>query len=106
MTKEEIDFVLKDNSYLENGTKQACVKIQDFLKHIKSIESSSSINNKEFLESVNILLAFTFASKDTVPNKWHCECDCRHSGSLLCPGEFNTDKSSHKLCPYYRQEDF
>ena len=39
MTKEEINFVLEDNSYLENGTKQACVKIQDYLKNIKSIES-------------------------------------------------------------------
>ena len=105
MTKEEMQFVLKYNSYLENGTKQACVKIQDFLKQIKSIESSSSIDNKEFLESVNILLAFTFAFKDTVPNKWHCDCDCRHSGCLLCPGEFSISKNAKKLCPFYKQED-
>ena len=34
MKKEEMQFVLQDNSYLEKGTKQACVKIQDFLKHL------------------------------------------------------------------------
>lgn len=106
MTKEEMQFVLKDNSYLENGTKQACVKIQDFLKHIKSIESSSSVNNREFLDAINVLLAFSFREKDTIPERWYCECDCRHSGALLCPGEFNVNKSSHKLCPYFRQEDF
>ena len=106
MTKDEMQFVLKDNSYLENGTKQACVKIQDYLKNIKSIESSSPIDYKEFLESISTVLAFCFQHKDTIPNKWHCECDCRHSGSLLCPGEFNINKDSHKLCPYYRQEDF
>lgn len=106
MTKKEIDFILEYNSYLENGTKQACVKIQDYLKNIKTSESSSSVDSKEFLESISIVLAFCFQHKDTVPNKWHCEFDCRHSGALICPGEFNLDKNSHKLCPYYRQEDF
>lgn len=105
MTKEEIDFVLKDNSYLENGTKQACVKIQDFLKQIKSIESSSSIDNREFLDAINVLLAFSFREKDTIPERWYCECDCRHSGALLCPGEFSISKNAKKLCPFYKQED-
>lgn len=108
MTKEELDFILKDNSYLENGTKQACVKIQDYLKNIKSIESiesKSSIDCKDFLDAINVLLAFSFREKDTIPERWYCECDCRYNGCMICPGEFNTDEKSEKICPYYKQEN-
>ena len=105
MTKKEIDFILKDNSYIENGTKQACVKIQDYLKNIKTSESSSSIEFNEFIECVGILLAFTFSSKDTIPERWYCDNDCRYNGCMICPGEFNLEEDSKKICPYYKQEN-
>ena len=44
MTKEEINFVLEDNSYLENGTKQACVKIQDYLKNPYNLLNLLNLN--------------------------------------------------------------
>lgn len=31
MKREDLDFVLKQNDYLEGGTKEACVKVRDFL---------------------------------------------------------------------------
>lgn len=104
MSKDEIEFILKHNGYIKDGTKGACVRVKDYLKNIQSIESKSSIDYKEFLESINTLLAFTFASMDTVPDKWYCENDCKYSGFLLCAGEFNTDDKSEKICPYYVPE--
>ena len=99
-----MNFTLKYNSYIKNGTKQACVKVKDYVKKIQYIESNSSIEFKEFLECINILLAFTFPAKDTIPTKYYCDNDCRYSGYLLCAGEFNTDEKSEKICPYYTQE--
>lgn len=33
MERKELDFVLAHNHYLEGGTKEACVKVRDFLNH-------------------------------------------------------------------------
>ena len=33
MKRKELDFVLQQNHYLEGGTKEACVKVRDFLSH-------------------------------------------------------------------------
>ena len=33
MERKELDFVLKQNHYIEGGTKEACVKVRDFLSH-------------------------------------------------------------------------
>ena len=107
MTKDEIEFILKHNGYLKKGTKEACIRIKDYLKNIQSIESiesNSSIEFNEFIESINILLAFTFRAKDTIPERWYCENDCKYSSLMLCPGEFNTEEKAEKICPYYFQE--
>ena len=106
MTKDELNFIIEDNQYLKGGTKEASLKVKDYVKKIQYIESNSSIEFKEFLEFLNTLLAFTFPATDTIPERWYCDNDCKCSGFLMCPGEFNTDENSHKLCPYYRQEDF
>lgn len=34
MNREELNFVLKQNDYLEGGTKEACIKVRDFLHHV------------------------------------------------------------------------
>lgn len=104
MTKDEIQFILTDNNYLQGGTKEACIRVKDYVKNIKSIESNSSIDFNEFIESINILLAFTFRAKDTIPERWYCDNDCKYSSLMLCPGEFNTEEKAEKICPYYVPE--
>lgn len=106
MTKDEIEFIIKDNSYLKNGTKQACIKVKDYMKNINSIESKSSIEFNEFIQCIGTLIAFSFQAKDTIPERWYCENDCRYNGCIICAGEFNTDDKSEKICPYYKQENF
>lgn len=91
MTKDEIEFILKNNGYLKNGTKEACLKVKDYLKQIKSIESKSSIEFNEFIQCISTLIAFSFRAKDTIPERWYCENDCRYTSSLICP--------------YYKQEN-
>ena len=104
MTKDEIEFIVKRNNYLKDGTKEACIKVKEFIKQTKKIESKSSIDYEDFLNSINTLLAFCFQAKDTIPERWYCENDCRFTSSMICKGEFNIDKNSKKLCPYYVPE--
>lgn len=104
MTKDQIEFIVKNNKYAKNGTKEACIKVKDYMKNINSIESKSSIEFNEFVECINTLLAFCFTEKDTIPTKYCCDNDCKYSAFLLCPGEFNTDDKSKNICPYYTQE--
>ena len=105
MTKDEIHFILTDNNYLQGGTKEASIKVKDYLKNIESIKSKSSIEFNEFIQCIGTLIAFSFQSKDTIPERWCCENDCRYTSSLICPGEFNLEESSKKICPYYKQEN-
>lgn len=105
MTKDEIQFIVDYNNYLQGGTREAAIKIKDYLKQIKSIESKSSIEFNEFIQCIGTLLAFTFSSKDTIPERWYCDNDCRYNSCMICPGEFNTDEKSEKICPYYKQEN-
>ena len=37
MTKDEIEFILKNNGYLKNGTKEACIKVKEFIKQTKKL---------------------------------------------------------------------
>lgn len=106
MSKDEIEYVLKNNGYIKNGTKEACIKVKDFVKNIQSIESKSSIDCKEFLDAINTLLAFSFRAKDTIPERWCCDNDCIYTNFMTCPGEFNVSKDSKdlKICPYYIPE--
>ena len=106
MTKDEIEFILKHNSYLKGGTKESAIKVKEFIKQIETIESKSSIEFNEFIECIGTLIAFSFRAKDTIPEKWYCDNDCVYSSSLICKGEFNIDKKSENLCPYYKQERF
>ena len=105
MTKKEIEFILNDTAYLKKGTKDSCIKVQDYVKNIEYISSKSSIDFEEFMECLSTLLGFSFQKKDTIPEKYFCDCDCRHSGCLLCPGQFSISKNANKICPFYKQED-
>jgi len=105
MTKDEIQFILTDNNYLQKGTKESAIKVMDYLKNIESIQSKSSIEFNEFIQCISTLIAFSFRAKDTIPERWYCENDCRYTSSLICPGEFNLEENSKKICPYYKQEN-
>lgn len=109
MDRKELDFVLKQNQYLEGGTKEACVKVRDFLQHATNpgnqIHSAlSCVTADEFMEAVKTLMAFAFQEEDAIPEKWKCDSDCHRISSLLCPGECNISKDANKMCPFFMDE--
>lgn len=110
MVRKELDFVLKQNQYLEGGTKEACVKVRDFLRHnattnLKNqISALSCVTVDEFVEAVRTLMSFSFQQEDTIPEKWKCNGDCKRTSNLLCPGECNISKTSEKECPFFVDE--
>ena len=67
MKRKELDFVLQQNRYLEGGTKEACVKVREFLSHATNpgnqIHSSlSCVTADEFMD------AFGLTSLDELPD--------------------------------------
>ncbi len=110
MERKELDFVLKHNHYFKGGTKEACVKVRDFLNCVESSENQihsalSCVTVDEFVETVKTLMAFTFQQEDSIPEKWRCDSDCRQvTSSSLCPGEFNISKTADKMCPFFIDE--
>lgn len=109
MKREELDFVLKHNQYLEGGTKEACVKVRDFLRHAKNSENQihselSCVNAEEFMEAVQTLMAFAFQQEDTIPERWKCDNDCHKISNLLCSGECNISDTAKKKCPFFMDE--
>lgn len=111
MVRKELDSVLKQNQYLEGGTKEACVKVKDFLRHATTnpgnqIQSTlSCVTADEFIEAVRTLMSFSFQQEDTIPEKWRCDDDCKKTSNLLCPGECNISKTSEKECPFFMDEN-
>ncbi len=109
MERKELDFVLKQNHYLEGGTKEACIKAREFLRHATNpgnqIHSAlSCVTADEFMEAVKVLMAFAFGQADTIPEKWTCDSDCHLVSDLLCPGECNISKTADKMCPFFMDE--
>jgi len=106
---EVLEFVAEQNHYLEGGTKEACLKVREFLKFIQCdgndrIFTNSCVEPKEFISSVKTLMAFAFQKEDEIPKTWHCDNDCHRVNNILCPGECNIDKNSKNLCPYFIDE--
>lgn len=109
MERKELDFVLKQNQYLEGGTKEACVKVRNFLQHVTNPgnqfhSEQSCITADEFVESVKTLMAFAFRQDDTIPERWRCDIDCRMISHFLCPGECNISKTAKNMCPFFMDE--
>ena len=110
MKRTALDFVLKQNQYLECGTKEACIKVRNFLQYAtitpgNQIHSElSCVTNEEFIEAVNTIMAFTFQQKDTIPERWKCDNDCRMVSYPLCPGECNISKTANQTCPFFTDE--
>lgn len=45
-----------------------CILSKRFFKNNKEIELNSNISYKEFIYSINVLLAFSFNSQDAITN--------------------------------------
>ncbi len=109
MKQKELEFILERNEYLKGGTKEACVKVRDFLFNAKNpgnqLQSPlSCVNVNEFVKAVEVLMAFAFQQEDQIPETWHCNNDCHRCNELLCPGECNISEEAEKLCPYFMDE--
>ena len=109
MERKELDSILAHNHYLKGGTKEACVKVRNFLNYATNpgnqIHSAlSCVTADEFMEAVKTLMAFAYRQEDSVPERWKCDSDCRKTSSLLCPGECNISKTADKMCPFYLDE--
>ena len=109
MKRTELDCVLKQNHYLAGGTKEACIKVRDFLSHATNSENQihsahSCVTTDEFMDAVKTLMAFTFQQDDTVAEKWKCDNDCKKVSDILCPGECNISKNTDKVCPFFMDE--
>lgn len=106
MNNSELDFVIKSNRYLEGGSKEACVIVNNLLKNVQiseGIKSPVNMTAKE-LEAIKLLIAASFQREDMIPERWHCDGDCKMVSYLLCPGECSTKKDSPKLCPHFLDE--
>ena len=98
MQREMLNFVLKDSECLEGGTKEACIKVKDYLAD----GLLSCVDDKEFIESVKILMAFAFFKEDTVPKRWQCDTECKMCSTLHCPGGYNIALFGEE-CPYCKK---
>ena len=109
MERKELDSILAHNHYLKGGTKEACVKVRNFLNYATNpgnqIHSAlSCVTADEFMEAVKTLMAFAYRQEDSVPERWKCDSACRKTSSLLCPGECNISKTADKMCPFFLDE--
>lgn len=98
MQREMLNFILKDSECLKGGTKEACIKVKDYLVD----GYGSCISDEEFIESVKVLLAFAFLEEDIVPKRWKCDTECKMCSKLHCLGGYNVDISGEE-CPYCKK---
>lgn len=121
MKREELDFVLKNMAFKPGGTREACVKVNDFMgnfykhlyengqitlppNHAPLVFPESCVTFEEFIEAINVLMSSAAMKKDEIPTRWNCDTDCRHVCSLFCFGQFNVTKESVALCPFFSDE--
>ena len=106
MNRSELDRLIAMKCCKKDGTNAACLKVKDFIRNLdKSDErllvSSSCVSTEEFIEAVKVLLAFANSNEDTIPERWHCDSDCRRVFSPWCPGECSIKKDSPNMCPHF-----
>lgn len=109
MQRNELERVIKENGFVSGGTKEACVKIRDFLFNLKcdekTISSFSCVENEDFIEAVKIVIAHTYPDEDTVPVRWGCDNACQLINQKFCPGECNISIESNLFCPYFQNKN-
>ena len=117
MKREKVDFTIKQNNCIPGGSKEACIKVREYLQNIKqtqpeiTVSSSCSVSNQEFVDAVKVLMAYAWQNRenDCLPDMWYCDNDCSNIDTcIFCPGEYqlapkdeNGKSLSKKLCPYF-----
>ena len=109
MERNELKSVLESNHYIQGGTKEACVKVVEFLRNVINPGNQlhaplSCVIANEFVDAVKVLMAFAFRQEDTIPETWRCDNDCHMVASPLCPGECSINQESSKICPFFMDE--
>lgn len=120
MKREYVDYTIQKLKCVPNGSKEACVKVREYLQNIQLNRKNNTISSndfccissEEFIDSVQTLLAYAWQNReqDMVPESWYCDNDCSNIDScIFCPGEYqlaSKDESgkslSKRLCPYFR----
>lgn len=118
MKREYVDFTIKQLKCISGGSKEACIKVREYLQNATIDENRiipneyGCISSQEFMESVRILLAYAWQNReqDIIPERWQCDSSCSNLDTCFyCQGEFQTatenesEKSlSKKICPYFR----
>lgn len=82
MERKELDFTLKQNRYLQGGTKEACVKAKEFLTHATNPGNQihsvlSCVNANEFMGAVKTLIALADQEEDQIPKTYEYKKDKR-----------------------------
>lgn len=119
MKKRVVDYIIEQSDCIPNGSKEACIKVREYLKYLKLDKDNISspicdVTNEEFIDAVKVLMAFAWQNKDKdcVPETWYCDNACQNIDldaiCLFCNGEFQLAKKdeqgknlSKKLCPYF-----
>ena len=118
MDKEFLEFIIEHFECVPGGSKEACIKVRQFIGNAIVDEEgrlipslNSAVSSEEFLEAVRVLMAFAWQNReqDTVPERFICDSDCTQIGDF-CLGECQLVSKRHseygkvksKQCPYYR----
>lgn len=117
MERCELEKVLKQQAFKHGGTREACVKVHDFMINFykwdyekkygkdKMEFPESCVTTQEFLEALDVLVAAAFLQKDEVPKFWRCNpAECKFSDTDFCYGMFNLtlDTTDTNICPFFR----
>ena len=119
MKREYVDYTIQKLKCVPNGSKEACVKVREYLQNIQLDRKNNTISSndfccvssEEFINSVQTLLAYAWQNReqDMVPESWYCDNDCSNiDRCIFCSGEYQLaakderGKSlSKRLCPYF-----
>ena len=104
MKRDYFDFIVKDLP--KDSIKRACYVVREYRRCEKSGNLDiCAVSKEEFDEAVTILLAHSFqtSDNDTLAEQWQCDSDCNRNNGFegFCPGEFQINNSSRKLCKYF-----
>lgn len=120
MDRLELEKVLKQQAFRHGGTREACVKVQDFMINFykwgyenkygkdKMEFPKSCVTVEEFIDALDVLVASTFLKKDEVPKVWRCNPEkCKFSDTDFCYGMFNLtlDTTVTNVCPFCKAVD-
>ena len=110
LDRDQMKFTLEFMHCLKGGTKEACLKVRNFIQTAapigQTIQSPQScVRPDEFIEAVMVLLADCSQHEDRLPKTWHCDNTCVHTSAFLCEGECSVNPRAPELCPFYVEED-